>query len=143
MDCPAATTVRFLFDNIVKRSTGQTPFKLVYGQEVVMPVEYIVPSLIIAASMGMDDEAMLKEHMEQLIQLEEDCFITGFHQHVEKDRRKSWHDHHVMNKQFQQGDLVLLYENKFMKHPGKLQMHWLGPYLVNSITFGGQFKCSN
>ena len=24
-----------------------------------------------------------------------------------------------------------------MKHPGKLQMHWLGPYLINSITSGG------
>ena len=29
---------------------------------------------------------------------------------------------------------MLLYNNKFMKHPGKLQMHWLGPYLVHSIT---------
>ena len=32
---------------------------------------------------------------------------------------------------------MLLYDIKFMKHLGKLQMHWLGPYLVNSITFGG------
>ena len=32
---------------------------------------------------------------------------------------------------------MLLYDNKFLKHPGKLQMHWLGPYLVNSITSRG------
>ena len=32
---------------------------------------------------------------------------------------------------------MLLYENKFIKHPGQLQIHWLGPYLVNSITSGG------
>ena len=32
---------------------------------------------------------------------------------------------------------MLLYESKFMKHPGKLQMHWLGPYLINSITSKG------
>ena len=32
---------------------------------------------------------------------------------------------------------MLLYDNKFMKHPGKLQMHWIGPYLINSITLGG------
>ena len=48
-----------------------------------------------------------------------------------------WYDCHIKNKQFQQGDLVLLYDIKFLKHPGKLQMHWLGPYLVNSITSGG------
>ena len=32
---------------------------------------------------------------------------------------------------------MLLYDNKFMKHPDKLRMHWLGPYLVNSITSRG------
>ena len=31
---------------------------------------------------------------------------------------------------------MLFYDNKFMKHPGKLQTHWLGPYIVNSITSG-------
>ena len=28
-----------------KRLTGYTPFRLVYGQEAVVPMEYIVPSL--------------------------------------------------------------------------------------------------
>ena len=32
---------------------------------------------------------------------------------------------------------MLLYDNKFIKHPGKLQMHRLGPYLVQPITSGG------
>ena len=32
---------------------------------------------------------------------------------------------------------MLLYNSNFIKHPGKLQMHWLGPYLNNSITSGG------
>ena len=30
-----------------------------------------------------------------------------------------------------------MYDSKFVKHQGKLQMHWLGPYLINSITSGG------
>ena len=29
---------------------------------------------------------------------------------------------------------MLLYDSKFIKHPSKLQMHWLGSYLVHSIT---------
>ena len=40
---------------------GQTPFKLVYGQEAVMPMDYIVPSLHLAAAMGMDDAEALEE----------------------------------------------------------------------------------
>ena len=27
-----------------------------------------------------------------------------------------------------------MYESKFTKHSGKLQIHQLGPYLINSIT---------
>ena len=35
---------------------------------------------------------------------------------------------------------MLLYDSKFIKHPGKLQMHWLGLYLVHSITSSGVVK---
>jgi len=38
-----------------KKLTRQTPFKLAYGQEAVMPMEYIVPSLRITAYTGMAD----------------------------------------------------------------------------------------
>jgi predicted SnoaL-like aldol condensation-catalyzing enzyme len=31
------------------------------------------------------------------------------------------------------GDLVLLYDNKYLKHPGRLQMHWVGPFKVVDI----------
>ena len=50
-----------------------------------MPMDYIVLSLRIAAAMGMDDESMLQENVEQLIQLKEDHFIVGFHHRVKKD----------------------------------------------------------
>ena len=53
-------------------------FKLVYGQEAVMPMEYIVPSLRIARATDMADEATLEDRETQLVQLEEDCFIVGF-----------------------------------------------------------------
>ena len=100
-------------------------------------MEYIIPSLRIAKATDMDDVEALEEHIAQLIQLEEGHFITGFHQQVVKDQQKAWHDCHIKTKQFAKGYLVLLYDNKFIKHPGKLQMHWLGLYLVYSINFGG------
>jgi hypothetical protein len=52
-------------------------------------------------------------------------------------KRQSWHDRHIKKKSFKEGDLVLLYDNKFFQHPGKFRMHWLGPYEVNTITDGG------
>ena len=47
-------------------------FILVYGVEVVMPMEYIVPSLRIVALTGMGDREALEEWLAQLMELEED-----------------------------------------------------------------------
>ena len=37
--------VLWAYRTTCKRLTRKTPFKLVYGKEVVMPMEYIVPSM--------------------------------------------------------------------------------------------------
>ena len=50
-----------------------------------MPMKYIVPSLRITTTTWMDDEGALEENLTQLVQLEEDWFVIGFHHHVEKD----------------------------------------------------------
>jgi hypothetical protein len=72
--------------------------------------------------------------------MEEDRILAGFHQEVKKARDKCWHDRHIKRKNFKEGDLVLLYENKFFQHPGKFRMHWLGPYELNIITDGGSVQ---
>ena len=36
--------VLWAYKTTCKKLTGHTPFILVYGQEVVMPMEYIIPS---------------------------------------------------------------------------------------------------
>jgi hypothetical protein len=40
---------------------------------------------------------------------------------------------HIKTKTFVQGDQVLLYDSKYQKHLGKLQMHWLGPFIFVEI----------
>jgi hypothetical protein len=72
-----------------------------------------------------------------LVEIEEDKFIAGFHQQVQKEREKAYHDMHIKKKAFKQGDLVLVYDSKFIKHPRKFRMHWLGPYEVTYVTEGG------
>ena len=51
--------------------------------------------------------------------------------------RYSRHDRHIKHKTFKVGDLVLLYDSKFVKFLGKFCMHWLGPYQVKHVTSGG------
>jgi hypothetical protein len=103
----------------------------------VVPMEYLVPSLIIATFTSMDDTDVVQDRLAQLMELEEDRFIVGFHQQVQKGQEKAYHDKHIKKKAFKQGDLVLLYDKKFMKHPRKFRTHWLGPFEVVYVTEGG------
>ena len=77
------------------------------------------------------------------MQLEEECFLACFHQNVEKQRKKVWHDRHIKRKHFEVRGLVLMYDNKIFKHPGKFRTRWLGPYIVMKITDGGVVKLKN
>ena len=76
--------VLWAYRTTCKKLTGHTPFSLVYGQEAVMPMEYIIPSLRIAQITEMVDTETMNERLVQLLALEEDRFIAGFHQKVQK-----------------------------------------------------------
>lgn len=121
---------------IRKKPTGQTPFRLVYGVEVIMPMEYIVPSLYIVALIGMTYQGALEERLMQLDGLEEEIFLVGFHKQAQKECEKAWHDQHVKLCTFKVNDLVMLYDSKFDKLVGKFKTHWLGPYVLKEITDG-------
>jgi hypothetical protein len=44
---------------------------------------------------------------------EEERILVVFYQEVQKAKDKSWHDRHITKKIFKEGDLVLLYENRY------------------------------
>jgi stalled ribosome rescue protein Dom34 len=100
--------------------TGHTPFRLVYGQEEVVPLELLVPSLHVAAITNMTERGIVQDRLNQLMIMEEDMILEGFHQEVQKERDKAWHDRHIKRKNFKEGDLVLMYDSKSLQHPGKL-----------------------
>ena len=82
-------TVLCAYKTTCKKLTWHAPFKLAYGQEVVMPMEYVVPTLRISMMTDMADEETLNERLLHLVGLEEDHFIVGFHQQVQKEREKA------------------------------------------------------
>jgi len=65
-------TVLWAYRTTCKKLTGKTPFKLMYGVEAVMAMEYIVPILRIVALTEIANHGALEERISQLIELEED-----------------------------------------------------------------------
>jgi hypothetical protein len=55
--------VLWAYRTTCKKMTIQTPFKLVYGLEAVVPMEYLVPSLRIATFTDMDDTGIVQERI--------------------------------------------------------------------------------
>jgi len=44
-----------------------------------------------------------------------------------------WHDRHLKKKDIKDGDLVLLYDSRIKGKPKKMEIAWLGPYVVEDI----------
>ncbi|KAJ7549981.1 hypothetical protein O6H91_07G077200 [Diphasiastrum complanatum] len=119
------------FRTAYKNSTNQTPFQLVYGQEAVMPIEFLIPSLRIAATERLNDDKSLQLRHEALHKLCETRLMAVHALAAEKARRKAWHDRRLHKKDLKTGDLALMYKTKLIK--GKLKFTGEGPYKVKEI----------
>jgi len=65
-------TFRWDYGITCKKLTGQTPFRLIYGQEAVMPMEFPVPILHIFVMTDLTDSDTIEEILSQLLIIEED-----------------------------------------------------------------------
>jgi len=88
----------------------------------------------------MIEEELIWKRLDELSELDEASFMADFHQMVKKKRKEAWHDKHINMKSFMVGGHVLLYDNKFLKFPWKLQMHWFGPFIVADVKELGVVK---
>lgn len=81
-----------------KRSTAQTPFKLVYGKEVVIPLHFWANAERVASVLRYDHTLNTKQHFYQFNKLEEERMLVLQHQEVQKYQQKAWYDQHLKKK---------------------------------------------
>ena len=56
---------------------------------------------------------------------------------IYKERTKKWHDKRISRKEFNEGDIVLLFNSRLKLIPGKLHSTWFGPFEVTKVFQNG------
>jgi len=74
--------VLWAYKTTCKKITWQTPFIFLYGQEELVPLEYLISRFCIAAITNMTKRGENQEILAQLMELEEDKIRVNFHQEV-------------------------------------------------------------
>ena len=103
-------------------------------------MEFLVPSLWIAAVEKLGWEEFVDRRIEQLDRLGEEWFNSAYLAQVVQDRWKVWVDPHSKKKIFGQKDAMLLFNTRMGPHPGKLKLRWGGPYWVVERYGDGTFR---
>jgi len=116
----------------ISRTTGFTPFKLLYGEEAMLPEEIKHESLRTTRQLMMQDEEYVKETIEAT-RLEAVENIAKY-----QSQTKKWRDSQVVRKDIKHGDLVLRRKPN-AQLVGKLQPKWEGPYTATAAGRTGSF----
>jgi hypothetical protein len=120
-----------------KTTTGLTPYELVYGKKVVLPIEFEIKTLRTALQLGLSLSDAQKERLAQLHSLDELRQEALLHTELVQNQRALWHDKHIRQRSFQPGDWALLYDSRFQDFKGKFHTRWLGPYEVEHVYDNG------
>ena len=120
-----------------------TPFRMAYGLEAVVPMEFMIPSLRMTIQEKLPMEKSREERIQELLKLEEDRQQSILVAEAVQKIRKAWADRHGKQKVFTKGNHVLIFNSKLGKHPGKLKLRWIGPCTIEEETSPGAFMLRN
>ncbi|GKB12600.1 reverse transcriptase domain-containing protein [Tanacetum coccineum] len=122
------------FRSAYKTPTGCTTFRLVYGKACHLPVEIEHKAYWALKQCNMDLTTTTKNRFMELNELMELRDGAYENTRIYKKRTKRWHDSRLRgDKNFKEGDKVLLFNPRFKMHPGKLKSKWYGPNMVKTV----------
>ncbi|XP_061360638.1 uncharacterized protein LOC133304610 [Gastrolobium bilobum] len=122
-----------------KHSTsGETPFRMVYGSEAMIPVEIGEPSW---RRMYTNEDSNSQALLHNLDAIEEAREVAHVKEIALKQRIAARYNSKVVRRSFNVGDLVLRRADIGNKNTwqGKLAANWEGPYRIYSKTDKGEY----
>ena len=81
----------------------------------------------------MDSKVAEEKRMVHLSELDEFRNEAYENARIYKEKTKAWHDKHIMRKEFEAGQQVLLFNSRLKLFPGKLKSRWSGPFTVTQV----------
>ena len=123
-----------------KKATNQTPFKLVYGQEAIVPLHFRQHTSEVTKVFKIDMSEAKNVRTFHLQKLEEDRIMAIQHREAQKQQQKAWHDRNIKTNNISIRDLVLLYDSGIKGKPRKLETAWMVPYIVEDINLNGSVQ---
>ncbi|XP_047268065.1 uncharacterized protein LOC124898463 [Capsicum annuum] len=123
---------------IVRTSTGETPYLLVYGNEVVILSKVKISSLRIIQEAGLSNEEWVHDRYEQLMLIDEKRMVFVCHGQLYQHRMVRTFNKKVQTQIFEVRQLVLKLIFPHQKeYKCKFALNWQGPYIVCKVLFGG------
>ncbi|GKE33067.1 reverse transcriptase domain-containing protein [Tanacetum coccineum] len=79
--------------------------------------------------------------LNELIELRDEAYENT---RIYKDKTEKWHDSRLRSdKDFKNGDTVLLFNSRLKLHPGKLKSKWIGCFVVKTMYPYGAIKITD
>jgi hypothetical protein len=124
-----------------KKTTGRSPYFLVFGQTALHGIEMEVETFrVMAARNG----SRTQDSKFRLIAIEdlEEARNEALEQttEIQAKRKENFDAKLPKDHGIHTGGMVLLYDNRYEDFPGKLHTRWMGPYRVTEIYRNGSLQ---
>eukprot|EP00253_Pinus_taeda_P035882 PITA_35882 len=98
--------------------TRHTPYEVVYGKKVLLPIEFQVKTFRTTIQLGMNLNDAQEKRLMQSNELDE-IRQDAYHRYaLVQNQRARWHDKFIKKKVFHPSDWALLYDSKFKHFKG-------------------------